>query len=92
MGNLSGYLGSTLSATTSIVDRLVDKGLVIRGWDPNDRRVVTIELTSHGTETMEQFWRIGRMRIVSLAEQLTVEELGTVVAAMELLIKAAEQI
>ena len=28
MGNISSYLGSTLSSTTSIMDRLVDKGLV----------------------------------------------------------------
>ena len=28
MGNISSFLGSTLSSTTSIMDRLVDKGLV----------------------------------------------------------------
>ena len=70
MGKISGYLGCTLSSTTSIMDRLVDKGLVQRAPDPNDRRVVTIGLTSRGADAMEQFWRIGRMKIEALAEPL----------------------
>ena len=92
MGNISGVLGSTLSSTTGIMDRLVDKGLVQRAPDPNDRRVVTIGLTSLGADAMEQFWRIGRMKIEALAEQLNAGELETVVAAMELLLKASESL
>ena len=92
MGNLSNHLGSTLSATTSIVDRLVDKGLVERAPDSTDRRVVTIGLTSLGADAMEQFWRIGRMRIIALAEPLDSGELETVVSAMQLLVSAAERL
>ena len=57
MGVISNSLGSALSATTSIVDRLVEKKLVKRGSDPNDRRVVTCELTASGQEASERFWR-----------------------------------
>ncbi len=92
MGNISGYLGSTLSSTTSIMDRLVDKGLVERAPDPNDRRVVTIGLTLLGADSMEQFWRIGRMKIEALAEPLNAGELETVVTAMELLVRASENL
>ena len=92
MGNISGYLGSTLSSTTSIIDRLVDKGLVQRAPDPTDRRVVSIGLTSRGTDAMEQFWRIGRMRIVALVEPLSTGELETIVTAMELLVRASENL
>ena len=92
MGNISGYLGSTLSSTTSIMDRLVDKGLVQRAPDPNDRRVVTIGLTPLGADSMEQFWRIGRMKIEALAEPLNAGELETVVTAMELLLRASENL
>lgn len=56
MGTISSYLGSTLSSATSIVDRLVKRGLVGRGQDPDDRRVVTCHLTELGQETIEQFW------------------------------------
>ena len=72
------------------MDRLVDKGLVQRAPDPNDRRVVTIGLTSRGADAMEQFWRIGRMKIEALAEPLNPRELETVVTAMELLVRASK--
>ncbi len=90
MGSIATYLGSTLSSSTSIIDRLVDKGLVERVPDPDDRRVVICQLTAQGQEATEQFWRIGRMRVVELAEQLDIEELEIVVRAMELLYKATE--
>ncbi len=92
MGNVSAFLGSTLSSTTSIMDRLVDKGLVQRAPDPSDRRVVTIGLTSLGANAMEQFWRIGQMKIEALAEPLNAGELETVVIAMELLVRASENL
>jgi DNA-binding MarR family transcriptional regulator len=88
MGSISTYLGSTLSSSTSIIDRLVDKGLVERVPDPDDRRVVICQLTSQGQGSVEQFWRICRMQVTELAERLDPEELEIVVHAMELLCKA----
>ena len=91
-GGISNYLGGTLSAATSIIDRLVDKGLVERAPDPEDRRVVICRLTPTGREAVEQFWRIGRLRILSLAEKLDTGELEKVVQAMELLYRATEDL
>ncbi len=90
MGSISNYLGTALSASTNIVDRLVDKELVERGPDPDDRRVVLCQLTGQGRESMEQFWRIGRMRILEVVERLEVEQLETVVQGFELLCRALE--
>ena len=90
MGSISNYLGSALSASTNIVDRLVDKGLVERAPDPDDRRVVNCQLTDQGRESMERFWRIGRMRILEVVERLEVEQLETVVRGFELLCRAVE--
>ena len=92
MGSISTYLGSTLSSATSIIDRLVDRGLVERGQDPDDRRVVVCRLTDSGQEAIEQFWRIGRLRIIELAEQLDRGQLETVVQAMEILNDASQQL
>jgi len=88
MGSIATFLGSTLSSSTSIIDRLVDKGLVKRAPDPDDRRVVICQLTPRGQEATEQFWRIGRMKAVELVERLDTEELEIVVRGMELLYKA----
>ena len=92
MSVISGYLGSTLSATTSIVDRLVQRELVNRVSDPNDRRVVMCELTAAGREATERFWRIGRERAQKLADLLEVEQLETVVQALELIRRKAEEV
>ncbi len=92
MSAISGYLGSTLSATTSIVDRLVQRNLVNRVADPNDRRVVMCELTPHGRKATERFWRIGRERAQRMADILTVEQLESVVRALELIRLTGERI
>lgn len=90
MGGIARHLGSTLSATSTIVDRLVNKGLVMRGPDPSDRRVVVCELTAEGRAVVAEFWRIGRMRISQVVERLDEEQLQTVVAAFEVLCHAAD--
>ena len=92
MGNIASHMGCIMSSATSIVDRLVDKGLVGRSMDPEDRRVVVCQLTDDGRETMEQFWSIGRTKIVQLAEQLETQELTEVVRAATLMNRAARQV
>ena len=92
MSAISSYLGSALSATTSIVDRLVQKKLVNRVSDSNDRRVVMCELTPLGRRATERFWRIGRERAQRMADCLTAEQLETVVRALESIRQIGERI
>jgi len=89
MGNIASHVGCILSSATSIVDRLVEKGLVTRAMDPDDRRAVICQLTQAGKETMEQFWSIGRERITQMANQLEVRELEEVVRGAILMDRAA---
>lgn len=91
MSELATFLGSGLPAATSMVDRLVGKGLVERASDPQDRRVVTCCLTGDGGEVVEQIWRISRSRMRRLVDLLSLEELRTVVQAMEVLAGAMER-
>src|SRR5256714_3271542 len=46
------YLALTEPAAALIVDELVDKGLVERGQDPDDRRRYALELTAAGRERL----------------------------------------
>jgi DNA-binding MarR family transcriptional regulator len=85
MGDISAYLGRGMPSATSMIDRLLAKGLVERVEDASDRRVVECRLTAAGTEAVARFWRLGRMRLQSLADVLTLEELEVVVPAMEIL-------
>ncbi len=92
MGNISIFLGRALSATTTVVDRLVEKELVDRISDTNDRRVVICELTEMGRQAVEQFWRIGRERLQMVSDLLEVEQLETVVNGLQLLRSANEEL
>lgn len=85
MGTLAGSLGFAVSAMTTVVDRLVDRGLVRRLSDPGDRRVVICELTPAGHEAVDQFWSIEFERIRAVTDQLDAEELKNIVEAFEIL-------
>ena len=50
MGELSDHISVSLSATTGVVDRLVQKGLVSRDRDETDRRVVRVRPTPAGDQ------------------------------------------
>ncbi len=91
MGDLAAFLGSSVSSTTSLVERLEGKALVERTHDPIDRRVVMCHLTPPGRELMERFWRLQRLHLESVADLLDLGELAQVVEAMELLSNALER-
>ena len=92
MGNIASHMGCIMSSATSIIDRLVDKGMVLRAVDPEDRRAVICGLTDSGRQTMERFWSIGRERIVRMSDQLETNELREVVRAAVLMNRAARQV
>ena len=92
MGNIAIYLGRALSATTTVMDRLVEKGLVDRVADPSDRRVVICQLSESGEQAITRFWRIGRERLQIVADLLDEEQLETVVQGFELIRWAEEEI
>ncbi len=54
MGDLSEWLSVTHGVATRMVDRLLKKGMVERGHDDTDRRVVLISLTRMGHEVTEE--------------------------------------
>ncbi|MCY3662603.1 MAG: MarR family transcriptional regulator [bacterium] len=88
MGSIAGALGIAVSATTTVVDRLVDRGLATRLSDPKDRRVVICELTEQGRQAADGFWTIGHERLRGLADHLQVEQLTGLVQAFEQLCDA----
>jgi len=92
MSELAAALSTSMQATTSLIDRLVDRGLVERVHDPADRRVVICQLTPAGLAEMERIYRIGQARFDILLDLLSEEELDTVRAAFSILTHAAHQL
>ena len=91
MGNIAGLLSTSMPSATSMIDRLLDKGLVERAPDASDRRVVTCQLTERGREEMDRFMRISQLQLSRMADRLTVDELQNVVSGMEVLYSAIQR-
>ena len=92
MGSISTHLDRALSATTTVVDRLGERGLVARSSDPDDRRVVLCELTELGQRTIDRFWRIGTDRIEMIMDVLEPEQIETVLSGLDLLLQAEREL
>jgi DNA-binding MarR family transcriptional regulator len=54
MNELSQAMGLAGSTMTRVVDELVQKELVTRGPDDEDRRIVRVQLTEHGRQVQGQ--------------------------------------
>ena len=91
MGDIAGQSDISHSAATAMIDRLVDKALVTRSHDQDDRRVVVCALSAEGRELVERFWRVREESLRKLAQRMSDAELRTVIAAMEIMNRAADR-
>ena len=62
MSELASALGVSLPSCTSLVDRLVQQGMVERRQDADDRRLVLCELSAQGTISSAGFGTPGSSR------------------------------
>ena len=92
MSALASSLSSTFSAATGLVDRLVERELVERHADPEDRRTVVCGLTPQGKELAEQLLQIRHLQWEERLRPLTLEELRQVTQAMELIVSASQRV
>jgi DNA-binding MarR family transcriptional regulator len=93
MGELAAPLEVKLSTITGIVDRLVEQGMVQRGDDPRDRRLVLCHLTDDGRQIVDRLYRAIQIQVTKILEKLTLEDLRVVAQAWDILYEAmlAEQ-
>lgn len=91
MRELARRLGGSFSNATVLVDRLVERGLVERMAEPQDRRVVLVHTTEEGRQLIECLVTSWRALSAPLLENLNSEERATVQEALRLLLKAARE-
>ena len=91
MSGIAKRLNVEMPSATTMIDRLVAKGLVERKQDPEDRRVVICSITKAGMDAVERFWSIRAARMESYVATLSDEELETVVPAMKILSDATRR-
>lgn len=90
MGVLASDLGVSLPTVTEIVNRLEKRGVLERKADADDRRVIHCGFTENGQMVLNQLWNSARKRTKQILDELTLEELGVVQQALELLLKAGQ--
>ncbi|MGV8120157.1 MAG: MarR family transcriptional regulator [Candidatus Xenobiia bacterium LiM19] len=74
MGEMSAALGITLSAATRLVAWLVDNNYAERLSDPDDRRIVRVNLTDRGCEIFKTLSDFIAHRAGLILNQFTEEE------------------
>jgi DNA-binding MarR family transcriptional regulator len=88
--DLSKFLGITSASTTSLIDRLAASGHVRRESHPSDRRsVVVVPTVDSDREVREALGGMHR-RMMSVAEDLSVDEARVVVTFLERMTRALE--
>jgi DNA-binding MarR family transcriptional regulator len=82
--------GVTQPAMTALVNRLVDQGLVTRGGDPADGRVVLLDITAAGMDVLarRRDERAGRLR--APLTSLSPDDLQALAAAVPALTRLAD--
>lgn len=76
-------LGVVGSSVTRLADRLHSSGHLVRGVDPGNRSVVTLELTDSGRRVVEQVVEHRRGELTRALDRLTADERAACAAALE---------
>ncbi|MGP8080670.1 MAG: MarR family transcriptional regulator [Dehalococcoidales bacterium] len=89
-GKLATALGVTPTNVTGIIDRLLEKNLITRTGDPDDRRVLLLRTTTQGDEMVTELRQKRRERMTELFSRLTDEEAAIVARALKYMVKAID--
>jgi DNA-binding MarR family transcriptional regulator len=91
MSQVAALLGISVGALTTAVDALVRKGYLLRGPDPDDRRVVRISPTEAGKSANARHEAFHRDMLDQVGEALSEEDLEHLAQALDVLRKFFEQ-
>ena len=90
MSVIASELGVSLATATGVVDRLVERNIVLREGDPEDRRVVLCRLSEEGEKLISGLWQLARGRTRELLTAIALPQLLMLVEVLEALLQAGE--
>ena len=90
MSDIASALGVSLATATGVMDRLVERDIVLREGDPKDRRVVLCRLSNKGEKLISGLWQLSRDRAGELMRALAPSQLLLITEALEALLQAGE--
>lgn len=89
---IADYMGVTMAAVSSLIDRLVKIGLLNRNRSESDRRVVYISLTPTGRVAIENFLIRHRERMKQLFSKMGQENTELYLKAQKILLDTLEKV
>lgn len=92
VSHLSEYLDISNAASSQLVDRLVQNGLVARTEEPKNRRAKHLTLTPKGLALIQAGLGTRHIWVDALMEQLSPEECGRVQEGLDILAQHLQHI
>ena len=92
VGDLATEMGVRPPTLTGAVTRLVQRGLVTRDHDQEDRRVIRLRLTARGRRMLDEFSVAGRAYLESVFETLGEDKVAALTQSFEQFAAAARAI
>jgi DNA-binding MarR family transcriptional regulator len=92
ISQISEELGVTAAASSQLLDRLVQQGLIARRENPNDRRHKQLILTEKGRQILTESTLARQQWLYQLVDHLTAEEMEQIIQALELMTERMKEI
>jgi DNA-binding MarR family transcriptional regulator len=91
MTDLADDLGVTLGNMTTMVERLIKHGYILRQDDPEDRRIVRVHLTAEGKNLIRKADERKKKTMEMILSKLSREDRQSLFKIMEKLVQAINQ-
>ncbi len=90
MTDVATALGVTMATATGVIDRMVERGIVVRESDLDDRRIVLCRMSPEGEKMVNALWQSWSERAGLLLRALDRDGLLAVSGMLEALLEAGE--
>ncbi len=74
MKDLANFMEVSTAAMTGLIERLVRDGYASREFDPKDRRIIRVVLTSKGDTTISRILKQRRQKAIGVFGKLSAQE------------------
>jgi DNA-binding MarR family transcriptional regulator len=85
-------LGLTPATVSGSVDRLVERGLVVRDHDPADRRLRPLRATEEGVRVIESLTELGALHEQRVLSRLATDDLAALARGMRAVRRVVEDL
>lgn len=90
MSVIASELGVSLATASGVVERLVERGILLREGEAGDRRVVLCRLSDEGEMLIDNLWQLSRDQVGELMRMIAPSQLLLIVEMLQALLQAGE--